>query len=407
MKKSIVLLLFLSLFLCQGFAGENHKNESEMCIEHGVLEKDCAQCNPSLIPKFKAKGDWCKEHNLPDSQCSGCKPFLVGKVVLSKKGKSLAGIKTEKVKNKSLETKISITGKVTFNEKKLIYITSRIAGRVEEVFAFESSRVKAGDPLVSLYSPEYLNSQSEYIQAEERKKRTEKTGTEEEKTTANAIYESARKKLLILACCEEDISELDRTHSPSPYLLIRAPFSGSIIESSVVQGNYVEVGSNLFKLADLSTLWVIADAYEKDIALIKGGEEAEIKTDAYPDETFKGKVTAAGDVLDEKTRTFKVRIEVNNSELKLKPEMFIKATIIINRDLGLTVPKDAILTYSGKEIVFVSLSDNTYKRKIVGLGEEAGGFIKVLSGLKEGENIVVKGNFLLKSEMLKSQLGAG
>ncbi|KPL02917.1 MAG: hypothetical protein AMJ73_08015 [candidate division Zixibacteria bacterium SM1_73] len=418
MKKAIILLAIFSL---AGFSGgcdketkvsldiseEVSKKEATICPEHGVLEDECIRCNPSLIPEFKQKGDWCKEHNLPESQCDICNPALAGKVLLSPESQSLAGIKTEKVEITSLAKKMLATGKITFNQKKLSHITSRVSGRTEKVFAFLQSKVEAGQPLVSLYSPEYLTAQSEYIQAEERLKRTKQVSSSEEKSAAEAICESAKQRLIILGVPEKEIAELEKTHIVQPYLTVRAPFSGTIVESNVIQGNYVQPGSNLYKLANLSTLWAIADVYEKDIAVIKIGQVAEITTSAYPHEAFKGKVSVIGDVLDEKTRTFKVRIEVPNPKGKLKPEMFARISIITGNDSVVAVTKETILVDGDHKIVFVSSGDNTYNRREVDLGREADGLVEVVLGLKKGENVVTEGNFLLKSELLKSKLGAG
>ena len=418
MKKAIILLAIFSL---AGFSGgcdketkvsldiseEVSKKEATICPEHGVLEDECIRCNPSLIPEFKQKGDWCKEHNLPESQCDICNPALAGKVLLSPESQSLAGIKTEKVEITSLAKKMLATGKITFNQKKLSHITSRVSGRTEKVFAFLQSKVEAGQPLVSLYSPEYLTVQSEYIQAEERLKRTKQVASKEEKSAAEAICESAKQRLIILGVPEKEIAELEKTHIVQPYLTVRAPFSGTIVESNVIQGNYVQPGSNLYKLANLSTLWAIADVYEKDIAVIKIGQVAEITTSAYPHEAFKGKVVVIGDVLDEKTRTFKVRIEVPNPKGKLKPEMFARISIITGNDSVVAVTKETILVDGDHKIVFVSSGDNTYNRREVDLGREADGLVEVVLGLKKGENVVTEGNFLLKSELLKSKVGAG
>jgi len=380
---------------------------SEICSEHGVPENECTRCNPSLIPKFKEKGDWCEEHNLPESQCSFCNPALAGKILLSSESHSLAGIKSEAVGIRSLPKKTGATGKISYNEKNLAHITPRVSGRVEKVFVFLQSKVEAGEPLVSLYSPEYLTAQSEYIQAEERLKRAKQTSGNEEEVTAEAIYKSARQKLVILGVSEEEILQLEETRTIQPYLTLRAPFSGTILESNAIQGDYVQPETILYRLANLSTLWVMADVYERDVAKVRDGQVAEITTTAYPDEIFKGKVAVIGDVLDEKTRTFKVRIDAENSQGKLKPEMFVRISIIASNEKVLAIPITTVLLDGEERIVFVSQDDQTYWRRAVKLGRETDGWAEVINGLTAGEMVVTEGNFLLKSELLKSKLGAG
>ena len=383
------------------------KVETKICSEHGVPENECTRCNPSLIPKFKEKGDWCEEHNLPESQCSFCNPALAGKILLSSESHSLAGIKSEAVSLQSLPKKTEATGKITYNQKQLTHITPRVSGRVEKVFVFLQSKVEAGEPLVSLYSPEYLTAQSEYIQAEERLKRMNQMSANEEEATAEAIYRSARQKLIILGVSKEEILQLEETHTIQTYLILRAPFSGTILESNAIQGDYVQPETILYRLANLSTLWVMADVYERDVAKVRDGQVAEITTTAYPDEIFKGKVAVIGDVLDEKTRTFKVRIDAENSQGKLKPEMFVRISIIASNEKVLAIPITTVLLDGEERIVFVSQDDQTYWRRAVKLGRETDGWAEVINGLTAGEMVVTEGNFLLKSELLKSKLGAG
>lgn len=326
-------------------------------------------------------------------------------VHLSNENKELIKIETTKAEMKKLKTKIFVPGVVTYNEKRLTHITSRISGIIEEVFVFLQTRVKAGEHLLSIYSPEYLTFQSEFIQAEERLKRTKQIKDIEEETTAKSIYESAKRKLEILGVTEEEISKLEKSHAPQTSLIVRASFTGTIVESNVVQGNYVQPGSNLYKLADLTTLWIIADVYEKDIAYVESDKIAEIQTTAYPDKIFKGNITAIGDILEEKTRTFKVRIEITNPEGKLKPGMFVNILIESESYIEIfAVPISAIQTEGGKEIVFIEKKPNTYIKREVKTGLRSEEFVQILDGINTGEKVVSKGSFILKSELLKKEL---
>lgn len=410
---AIILYRFMLTHTGNLATGGIDRKEGDICAEHGVPENECTRCDPSLIQKFKNKGDWCGEHNVPESQCATCNPELPSprkdnsEITISVENKTIAGIKTEKVKSELFKKEISATGKVTFNENRLVHITSNFAGRIEKVFAFSQSKVKKGKPLVSIYSPEYMTIQSEYIQAEERLARTIQMGDKDEEKMAKSIYQSVRQKLLIIGASEDEIAKLGETHNVQPYLVVRAKFAGTIIESNVIQGNYIQVGSNLFKLADLTKVWIIADVYETDIGHISSGQIVEIKALAYPDKTFKGKVETIGDVLDEKLRTFKVRIAAENPEGYLKPEMYVNITVSHSNNIRLIIPKKAVLLDGQDKMVFVSANDKSFVARKVRVGMESRETVQVINGLNDGESVVTEGNFLLKSELLKSKIGDG
>ena len=165
------------------------------------------------------------------------------------------------------------------------------------------------------------------------------------------------------------------------------------MESNVLQGNFIQLETNLYKLADLSTLWIIADIYERDISKVENKQKVEITTNIYPNEIFIGQITATGDVLDEKTRTFKIKIDINNVSGKLKPEMFVNISILTNEESILAIPKKAVLTDGENKIVFVSFGKNVFVKREIKLGRETDEIVEIFSGLKTGENVVTEGNF--------------
>src|SRR5574341_6473 len=177
-------------------------------------------------------------------------------------------LKTEKVDLKSIPIEFSASGEFDFNEKKLVHITSKVSGWVEKINAFLGDRVRKEDTLVTIYSTDYLSAQSEFIQAEERLKSVPKSDSLEYKT-ASALFSSAKVKLLLLGASESETEDLANNHQSKSHLAIRSPLSGTVIESNVITGNTVNKGDNLFTVSDLSSLWVIANVYETDIALVK------------------------------------------------------------------------------------------------------------------------------------------
>ena len=218
-----------------------------------------------------------------------------------------AGITVEPVQSKSFAVPLPLPGKVSFDERRLAQITARVSGRIERLNVFTNDHVSDNAVLLELFSQEYLTMQNEFFQASERWRRSQELANDE-KAAAKAIYESAKRKLIIIGLTEAEVAELEANRIPQIHFHIRARFEGTIIESNVRQGEYVQVGAELFELADLSTLWVLADLYEKDLPYIRAGMKAQIGVAAYPD-SFSGTISTIYSVLDEETRTVKARVQ--------------------------------------------------------------------------------------------------
>jgi RND family efflux transporter MFP subunit len=219
--------------------------------------------------------------------------------------------------------------------------------------------------------------------------------------SAKSIYESIRNKLLITGVNETDVDRLEKTQVPETHFRVRAPFSGTVLRSEVTLGEMMEKGFELFEIADLTTVWVLADIYEKDLSLIQNGMPATVEVVAYPDQ-FPGRITTIYSVVDPKSRTVKARVEAPNTEGKLKPEMF--CTVNVQTAMGdetIKIPSSALLGETEDHFVFVATSDTTFQRRDIRTGAERRDLTEVLDGLIEGESIVVKGGFFLKSELAK------
>lgn len=315
-----------------------------------------------------------------------------------------AGIRVEPVQKKSVAIPLTLPGKVSFNERKLAEITSRVSGRIEKVSVFTNEKVNQGDVLMELYSQEYLTIQHEFLQAADRWKRT-KLAAGGDTAAAKAIYHSAIHRLNVIGIATDEVLKLESDQEPATYYYVRAPFSGTILESKARVGSFVQVGSELFDFADLSTLWVLADIYEKDLPSVKTGMKAIVEVGAYPD-VFHGVVTTIYGVVDEKTRTVKARVEVDNKSGRLKPEMF--CSVKIETTFGsetIKIPASALLGETEKHFVFVAVNDTTFLKRDVRTGVETREFAEILDGLLVGEKIVIGGGFFLKSELAKETFG--
>lgn len=341
------------------------------------------------------------------------------------KSTETANIRIEEVSLRSLENVLQVPGNVQFNENKLAHVGSRVPGRVVEVRANLGDKVKQGDSLAIIDSTELGTAQSEYLKAKanflaqekayERAKKLlegkaislgEYQKREAEYMTVRAEFKAAEDKLHLLGLSEAEVKHIGSEHVINSKVAVRAPFSGTVVERHATLGEVIEPAANLFTLADLSTLWVIADLPEKDITLAKTGLPVEIKVSSYPDEVFKGTVAYIADQIDPSTRTVKVRTEVDNSLGKLKPEMF--ATIFITTQIMsdvLAIPQEAVQTDGNKKIVFIDKGNGGFEKREVSLGNQVDSFYQVVSGVKPGERIVTKGSFLLKSEAEKGEIG--
>ncbi len=315
-----------------------------------------------------------------------------------------AGIKTEIVLKKTIAVPLTLPGKVGFDERKIAHITSRISGRIEKIYAYTNDNVLAKAVVAELYSQEFIALQYEFLQAVERVERS-RMGTHEEQSTANSLFESAKQKLTILELPETEINELASTKILKQYYSIRAPFSGTILASSVKKGMFLQSGDELFDFADLSSVWVLADVYERDLPRVHTGMKAEVSTSFYP-ESFYGNITSIYNVVDEKSRTVKARIELNNTSRKLKPEMF--CAVKIQTQFGketIKIPSTALMGETEKHFVFIALTDTTFERRDIRTGVETKDFAEVVDGLLIGERIVTIGGFFLKSELAKETFG--
>jgi Cu(I)/Ag(I) efflux system membrane fusion protein len=313
-------------------------------------------------------------------------------------------LETAEVNESSVPIPLTLPGKVTLNERRRAEITARLAGRVEKVAAFAGDRVAAGQTLAQIFSREFLTMQMEYLQAIERAQRFSIESGDQ--STAKTILLSARRKLEAAGLSETDLRQLETVKEPMGFLPVRASFAGAVLNTEVVQGQFVELGTHLFAIADLSTLWILADIYEQDLPRVHKGMRAQVEVTPYPREMFPAALMEIFGVVDAQTRTVKARLEVQNPQGKLKPEMF--ASVHLMTELGgstIKVPASAILGETEKHFVFVAMNDSTFEKREVRTGAETREIVEVLDGLATGERIVVRGGFFLKSELAKETFG--
>jgi multidrug efflux pump subunit AcrA (membrane-fusion protein) len=320
-------------------------------------------------------------------------------------------IRTAPVTRGPLRRTVRTVGVIDYNETTLGEVTTKFKGWIEKLYVNATGQLAMrGDPLFEIYSPELYSAQVEYLLAS--------SSAANAAPGAEAIRISALTKLRFYDISDGQIAELEKMRQPQKTLRILAPQDGFVIEKNVVEGQMVEAGARIYRLADLGLVWVQADIYEQDLAYIKLGQEATVTLPFLPDREFRGRVTYIYPNVDEKTRTARVRMEFHNPGYFLKPGMFATVKVVSELDPSvLLIPDMAILRSGEKTTVFVALEGGRFDPRTVTLGPQAeNDQYQVLSGLSEGERIVTSGQFMLDSEsqlreaiqkMLQPKSGSG
>ena len=426
----------------------DHAQESEettwTCSMHPQISQPepglCPICGMDLIPLEKDGGDELGPRELR----------------LSQTAQKLADVQTFPVERRPVTREVRMVGKVDFDETRLETITAWVPGRLDRLFVdYTGVPVRKGDHMVSLYSPEILTAQEELIQAVETVRSLEESDVGIVRETARATVQAAREKLRLWGLTEKQINHIQQSGTPSDHITIYAPAGGIVVHKNAVEGMYVQTGSRIYTIADLSQLWVKLDAYESDLQWLRYGQKITFTAEAYPGETFEGRIAFIDPVLTETTRTVKVRVNVRNEDGRLKPDMFVRARVhaklagagkvvaehlagkwicpmhpseiddapgdcsicemplVSSEALGyvepddstqeppLVIPSSAALLTGERAVVYVKAPDRegVFQGREIELGPRAGDYTLVESGLTEGELVVTHGNFKIDSAM--------
>lgn len=373
------------------------------------------------------------EHRTKTYKCAECR-YEVGVVIVSRNLIDQGLIKTGKVTPRDFDTEIALTGEISFDQRKIAHISSRASGVVRRVNVDMGSKVHAGQVLVVLESVELAEAKAAYLEALaeqrlankalDRQKALwkQKITSEREFLESEQMLEAARikttsakQKLLRLGLTSGDVKALAKAgHAGADGRLpVTAPFAGEVIDLHASRGEGVETGDELLIVGDTRTLWVWVDLYESQLALVKdsmneNGLPVTLSVRAWPDARFTGRVDFVSRTMDEATHTVKARVTLDNLDGKLKPGMFANVKLGIKSDSGkLSAPSSAVSSDEGRDFVFVHYEGDFFVRRPVVTGRESGGFVELLEGTEKGQTIVVDGTFLLKSDVLRSKMGAG
>lgn len=308
-------------------------------------------------------------------------------VKLTTQRQQLIGVQTGKAETRSIGRTVRAVGRVAVDETRLHTVTTKFDGYIERLYVnYTGKEVRRGQPLFSIYSPELLATQKEYLLALRAVKQSP------------LLLESARRRLQLWDISESDIEQLQRTGAVRKSLTIASPTSGFVLGKAAIEGVRVSPGQPMFEIANLDRVWVLADVYESELAMVALGTQATVTLSYLPGRSFTGNVTFITPTVDPMTRTAKVRIEVDNRDGALKPDMFADVVIAEPEREVTVVPESAVLATGKRSVLFVVHEDGTLEPREVETGLKNDRWIEVRSGVEPGETVATQANFLIDSE---------
>jgi Cu(I)/Ag(I) efflux system membrane fusion protein len=391
----------------QTTAGDGHDHSAGAptiwtCSMHPEIRK----LNPGLCPK-------CGMKLIPLKISSGENMTSMRELTVSNAAAALMDIETSAVRRLYPKAEVRMVGKVDYDETRLSYITAWMPGRLDRLFVdYTGIAVRKGDHMVDIYSPALYSAQEELLQAVKSAKESAAATTRGSTFFGDSSKENlaaSRRKLHLLGLTDEQVARVEKLGKAEDHVIIYAPAGGIVINKSAQEGMYVETGTRIYTLADLSKVWVKLDAYESDLGWLRYGQKVEFTTVSYPGESFTGTIAFIDPIVNPMTRTVQVRVNVPNDQGKLKPEMFVKAVVqsrvaagADEKEKSLVIPVSAALITGTRAIVYVKTpgaKKPTFEGREVVLGPRAGGWYIVRRGLAEGEQVVTRGNFKIDSAL--------
>ena len=372
------------------------------CSMHPFIIKDkpgtCPICGMELIKKI----DTTAQSATPQAKQQGDMP---GQVTLSPAQRIMANVATLEVKQAALNKEINAVGIVQYDQSRQAKVTAWIAGRIDQLnVSTVGAYISRDKPVAEIYSPDLVATQQEYLLAVRSREQLKGSPIPSISQNGEGLVQSAKQRLMLFGVKESQNAELEKAGKPNIRIPIYTPQSGVVIEKMVQKGQYVNVGEVLFNVADISSVWVEIEVYENEFSNIRVGQQVEIQSQSYPGKPFMGKVAFIYPFLDPKTRTVKVRVEMPNPGMKLKPDMFVKALIKVPLGKTIVVPVTAVMDSGKRQTVWVETSPGMFEPRDVRLGQQTDDKVQVLSGLAAGDKVAVSGAYLIDSE---SQLKGG
>lgn len=325
----------------------------------------------------------------------------------------LTGVQTTPARKDVAKRTVRTVGIVVPDETLVRHVHTKVRGWIESLSTnFTGQAVEQNTPLLSIYSPELLATQEEFLSAQRAAASLVDSSDPAIKRMGNKLLHSAKRRLELFDVPKSFIEKLEKSGEPQRAVTLEAPISGFVTAKGVYEGQEIEPGMELFTITDLSHVWIEADLYEYEANLVEVGQEATLTLAFSPGTVIKGKVAYVFPYLSAESRTLKVRFDFPNPTLTLKPQMYVDVSLALAQSPGVTIPDSAMIDTGVRQVVFVETASGTFEPRQVKVGVRGGGKIQVLTGIKEGEQVVVKANFLLDSESrlraaLEKAIGGG
>lgn len=352
-------------------------------------------CGMELVPKYADEVEALKDHP-------------AGTVMLSPQKQQLIGVRTAEVRHEHLTHTIRTVGRIEADETRIARVHVKISGWVEKVYVdFVGKLVRKGEPLFTLYSPELVSTQQEFLIAQRGERYLSDSPYPEVAGGAQSLLRSARGRLRLWDISEQQIRELEETGQVRRTMTLYSPIDGFVLHRNVFEQVYVEPKTALYEIADLSSVWVYVDIYEYELPYVRLGQPASMRLSYLQGKSYSGRVTYIYPTLDPKTRTARVRLEFANPEFELKPDMFADVELRADYGTHLVVPAEAVLDSGVRQIVFVAKPGGFFEPREVQVGARIEDRYIILHGLKPGEIVVTSGNFLIDSESRLSSATGG
>ncbi len=354
---------------------------------------DCPICGMSLVPMVTEGTGSQDQMTMADGDLPD--------VTLSPLRRNLANVATSTAHYADMEREVTAVGRFAVNEQRTAHVAAWIGGRVEKLHVdFTGITVTEGEPLLDLYSPAFVQTGEEYLATLPPTDGSESPVME---SARERLRQATRQRLILWGVTPEQIGQIEENRVVPTTITIHAPASGTVLKKMVHEGMYIKEGQTLFDIADLTSIWMYADFYEEDLSSLHIGGAVDVRTDAWPDRTFRGTISFIEPLLDPRSRTVRVRAEFQNHRGQLKPMMFGNATIRIPLNNILMIPASAVINTGERQVVWEEVGENRFSPRHVTVGHRIGEWYQILDGLEPGAEVASSGGFLLDSE---SQLRA-